>query len=1166
MRKNLLFIGLALSMLAVGCNNGPEEEPKKPSTGKNKVTVTANATLPEGLTWAEGDVYLVNGVEAPALGAEANGAQTVALTVTNPSETSPVLVLGPAALRTGASQVTVGDVQQYVAGGYDRSVRVFAGYAAEALPVEEGNKNNLAADVTLACVQGVLTLPLTLDAAYTDEAPVAVEQVTLTALHNEALCGVYNISSKTVGTDLVPVVSASNPKSSVDLVCAEPAVLGAEAVNFSFVLPAGEYKGFEVVVNDTEGRKYVFNIEETLVVDPAEPKVLESIVYKVVEKAPATLNVTIAESGVVWAAGDTVVCNNELSSEVAASSVGTSSAAFEFTSVAYPYEVFYPADFYSKAGSIRFPSQQVLAKGAYDHKNLVMIGYSATTDVEMKNLCGIVRLPFRSQAGEPLTISEILVESVNGEALSGKYHINYRNCTISPVSPRASMVLTPAANDAVVLNPDDETEFQFVVPAGSFTGGLKLTITTNLEVIETVVAKEGLSVRAGEESSLEQYLYEEVKVPVIATTEDFVAFIKAVNKGRYVRFQNPETGEYMLGADIDLAGVELPAATGEFTDVFNGQGFALKNWVADGPLFQTIAAGGAIKNVKIDSSCSLVATVADNNCAFLAGTSYGAIEGCENHAEVVFDVAATVAKVSAAALVGHVENAYVSNCVNTGSVTYNITKSLGGADDIYCLGGVVGSVVAKGASNSVNTYVTECSNSGAYTLNIGVTSCANLYAGAVVGSCETGSAVENCTNSGVAATTWSNGSAATIGFLRFGGVIGWSTTALTNCSNSAAVTFTSGAGAIVAPAVGGVAAYCSSNLTGCNNSGDVTANGTLFSKAGSATATGVGGLQWPAISGVVGCGGTSASKGKITMTNCHNTGNLLIKNPKGSCRFGAGGVVSEFNGSMSNCSNTGTVDVTGGSQVYQAGVVGYGYYVDANLFENIVNKGTVIFRSGTYYSSPSTTYNYVAGLAGSFSTYTDMVWNNCENRGEVKSYAKNLPTLIGGAFSSLRGTVKNTVNYGKVYAESLHGSSGKNSAVAGFAAFGGGSTVDCANYGDVEVKNTTAAEGYVGASPFLGSVGNTAQSHTGAIVSCNVTSDAPIGLLVAGINNANKAVNLGTEASPIVIKNVVLNGVAVTADNLASQVVVANSATELAGGGKVDSFVFALGSTIVKGE
>ena len=36
MRKNLLFIGLALSMLAVGCNNGPEEEPKKPSTGKKQ--------------------------------------------------------------------------------------------------------------------------------------------------------------------------------------------------------------------------------------------------------------------------------------------------------------------------------------------------------------------------------------------------------------------------------------------------------------------------------------------------------------------------------------------------------------------------------------------------------------------------------------------------------------------------------------------------------------------------------------------------------------------------------------------------------------------------------------------------------------------------------------------------------------------------------------------------------------------------------------------------------------------------------------------------------------------------------------------------------------------------------------------------------------------------
>ena len=225
MRKNLLFIGLALSMLAVGCNNGPEEETKKPSSGKKNVTVTVNATLPEGTTWAEGDVYLVNGVEAPALGAEANGLQTVALTVSNPDSTSPVTVLGPAALRSGASEVTVGDLQNYVAGGYDRSVFVWAGGAAEALPVEETNKNNLTADVTLACFQGLLTLPLTLDASYTGEAAVAVEQISLTALNDEALCGVYGVSLTNVDGNLVPAIKASEPKSAIDLVCAEPVVV-----------------------------------------------------------------------------------------------------------------------------------------------------------------------------------------------------------------------------------------------------------------------------------------------------------------------------------------------------------------------------------------------------------------------------------------------------------------------------------------------------------------------------------------------------------------------------------------------------------------------------------------------------------------------------------------------------------------------------------------------------------------------------------------------------------------------------------------------------------------------------------------------------------------------------------------------------------------------------
>ncbi|MBR0393622.1 MAG: hypothetical protein IIX04_00765, partial [Alistipes sp.] len=464
MRKNLLFIGLALSVLAVGCNNGPEEETKKPSSGKKNVTVTVNATLPEGTTWAEGDVYLVNGVEAPALGAEANGLQTVALTVSNPSETSPVFVLGPAALRTGASEVTVGDVQKYVAGGYDRSVRVFAGYAAEALPVEEGNKNNLAADVTLACVQGVLTLPLTLDASYTGEAAVAVEQVTLTALNNEALCGVYSISAKAVGDDLVPVVSASNPKSSIDLVCDEPVVLGAEAVNFSFVLPAGEYQGFEVVVNDTEGRKYVFNLESALVVDPSAPNVLEAVAYKVVEKAPATLNVTIAESGVVWAEGDAIVCNNELSSTVAAEAVGTSTAAFNLEAVAYPYSVFYPADLYAQVGTIRFRTDQPLVQNGYDRASLAMVGYSSTTDVTLTNLCGVMVLPVTNNFdADAITINGIKLTSVGGEPLSGKYRINYLNGTISPVSVHDTLELVTSEEHApIVLNPGESTNIGIV--------------------------------------------------------------------------------------------------------------------------------------------------------------------------------------------------------------------------------------------------------------------------------------------------------------------------------------------------------------------------------------------------------------------------------------------------------------------------------------------------------------------------------------------------------------------------------------------------------------------------------------------------------------------------------------------------------------------------------
>ena len=1141
MRKNLLFIGLALSMLAVGCNNGPEEETKKPSSGKKNVTVTANATLPEGLTWAEGDVYLVNGVEAPALGAEANGLQTVALTVSNPDSTSPVIVLGPSALRTGASEVTVGDVQKYVADGYDRSVFVLAGGAAEALPVEEDNKNVLAADVEMACFQGFLTLPLTLEAEYAGEAPVAIEQITLTALNNEALCGAYSVSLAKIDGNLVPAIKASEAKSAIDLVCEEPVVLGAEAVNFNVVLPVGSYKGFEFVVNDTEGRKYVFNVETEVAIDANAYTALETVAYKVVEKAPVTLNVTIAESGVVWAEGDAIVCNNELSSVVASSSVGTSTATFELQSVAYPYSVFYPADLYSKAGSVRFAEEQPLMKNAFDRSNIVMIGYSATTDVEMKNLCGIVSLPIQNKFdGDDVVIENIEVASLNGEALSGKYHINYRNCTVSPVSPRTSINLVPAEGETVVLTPGEETAFSFVVPVGTYPGGLHLTLTTNLGVFEKTVSASGVTVRAGETATLESYVYEDVKIPFIDSVELLMDFVKSVNAGRYKKFVNEE-GKVLLGADLDMSGVAAAdwvsigvSSEHPFDGIFDGQGFSIKNWNTTEPFFYYNT--GVIENLNVDASCSYtVATkdAGDKNCALLVGYNHttGVVRNCVNNANIT----ATDISCAGHRIAGLIGASYgiVSGCTNNGNVKVE-SKSVGNNQNI---GGLIGYLNpnAGGKESLGADIVVDCVNTGNVTVTFNCQPKKTCVGGVVGGTqlSKTAEAVllgtiKNCKNTGSVYYTFTTLNSGT--YANVGGVVGYSQANMDGCVNEGKVTYVTPTDTSVAgtrPACGGVVGCALYSLKNSDNKGEVVVDGVWA--AGSEGEAGAGTYHGAIFGGVAGGVGNKAYTAGLVMENCNNYGKVDIFNrckDAGGTKCYIGGLVGGANVDIINCHNNGeTIIKTNTYETQAGGIVGYtGGGID-NCSVNVKCEAEIVGVSKTGGNQ------YFAGIAG----YSSKKVTNCTLNAPIKF------TVTDASAGSLRcagivGQVKTLDSSAKVVAIenckttdkasiTYVGGNTKANYIGGIIGLCNDTVKDCVNVAPISVTmskaltstDITYIAGIVG--KFLDDMEGC--SNSGTIVADMCQSTAPLySAGLAGTANAAACIiNNNTNTGNVTINN-----------------------------------------------
>ena len=169
---------------------------------------------------------------------------------------------------------------------------------------------------------------------------------------------------------------------------------------------------------------------------------------------------------------------------------------------------------------------------------------------------------------------------------------------------------------------------------------------------------------------------------------------------------------------------------------------------------------------------------------------------------------------------------------------------------------------------------------------------------------------------------------------------------ITNCSFAGSVT---SSGTDTYPYVGGVCGYNSGMITNCSNTGSVTGDsvggvcginngGTITNcyNTGSVTGTYTGGV----------CGESNG-----TITNCCNTGTV-----KGS--LDTGGVCGNNVGTITNCCNTG--DVTGTSVV--GGVCGY-------------NSGDTISCYNTGSVTGSETSTFVGGVCGrNGGTITNCYW------------------------------------------------------------------------------------------------------------------------------------------------------------------------------------------------
>lgn len=854
---------------------------------------------------------------------------------------------------------------------------------------------------------------------------------------------------------------------------------------------------------------------------------------------------------VLWSKDDQVSVNGVVSKKIAEQFVGTSSAQFVVEGVAAPYKVVYPAGAAAENGYVvvASPVQDYVA-GSFDGEfaGAAMVGYSETEQVVMKNVCGFIKLPIKK--GDEKTVQKVVIRTNNLESLAGAFDVNYETGAI--IRPYAGFDFVEVVSETGIPYVEDMAVVVAAVAPGTYAKGFTVEViaTDGAYMTKTAYSAAGCTVEAGKVLVMPEIeFFPNKQKTEITNATQLQAFLDAASAGDYAAWKNSD-GIVELGADIDMTGVTItPAAS--FDGVFDGRGYWLENWTTSNGLFKENS--GTIKNIVIGGTCKFNLPQITENSVFgmIVDSNTGVVSGCQNYADMTLVVTEDLGvQYKAAPLVGYSsgETALVTNCYNSGNVSItfgNLTASS------HYIGGIVGNTSGvKGV-----TCLSNCINDGSIVFKLTGSQGQNIYLGGMSGACNTAGNVMNCINNGDIRLDFPTGSGGA--YFNIGGISGYAASNFSYCTNNGDISYATD-GITTRPAVAGIVAYLNGNGDHLTNTGKISATGTKFQKAANSKSGGVKGSQWPMVAGICGCAGLTDKDNKVTpakrdLSDCYNSGDVVMVNPNGSCICGCAGIVAYGCGDVINCSNEGNITASAGTQINLAGIIGI-QYKGGDKLENCTNKGTIVLNAG---EEATNSYSYVGGIIGSYNKYTGSTATDCVNEGKVISnWHKKV--LVGGIAGALRGTYTNCVNKGDL---ELNGAaaaaSGSKAGVAGICGFGGGSSVNCENYGKVTNNSTNE---WVSASGYIGVVGNTEQSHTGGIVKCDIVSaNANIAIGLGGQQGAAKTVTMGTEAAPIVVKvGTTLNGEAVTAETIQNPLKLATSLEEA----NIANIVYTIGSTI----
>lgn len=846
------------------------------------------------------------------------------------------------------------------------------------------------------------------------------------------------------------------------------------------------------------------------------------------------------EYPVLWSAGDKVAVNGVASEPLAAEYAGKTAAQFTVTGVAAPFDVIYPADVLMADGTVGISEIQEYVPGSFAQGSAVMVGHSDSPNGVIKNLYGFVKVPILK--GDEKTVKSVTLHSNNLEAMTGTFAVDYVNAALEPLSGMDFVKVTAAEGIPFV---EDKAEVVIAVPAGTYANGftVKIVATDGTAMTAKAYTANGITIDAGTLLAMpEVQFYPNETVSEITDAAQLQAFLSAASAGAYDNFKN-ENGEVLLGSDIDMTGVTLTSAT-QFDGVFNGQGYALKNWKSDGTaLFAQINAGAVVKNVMIDESCEMnVSTTNAGNKGFIANYNLGTISGCANDAPIVLEIETATAQYMIGAIVGlsgSKSEALVTNCVNNGDMTITIGSMTASS---YYFGGVVGDT--SGKANTV--CMSNCINNGDITVNIdGANGWKNVYLGGCSGAGNSNGVISDCTNNGK--IDFYLDKAYKGAYPNIGGITGYAACHINGCKNTGDVSIrtntykASDAPQITRPAIGGIAGYVNGDVTGCENLGHILLQGTAdvrFQATTSYDSGGVGNMGHPVIGGV--CGsvgypieGTVTTAKTRTIKDCTNYGTVELINPASTTWAPIGGVVGLPTGTIANCTNAkgAVVKVTMGStQTYCGGV--YGCTVNkSNTISDCANYGKVWFAASNAQAlGKQTTRSYAGGISGGYQAGSGNPASNCVNEGEVLAEAANTTMIVAGLFAAHNGTITDCTNNGSVTVKNALALEAGVSEVGGIVGYVNGDLTNCSSYGTI----TNDSDAGTDTGAIIGAQGG-AKTVQGGTIDCTIVApDSNVGIILGSTRKAANAVTLGAADAPIVISTkTTINGVAVTAADAA---------------------------------